>query len=165
MAVFSVNGNQVQASNDHHQQHHINDLQSQSEQTLQNDLVLIDTVQRQDDQGSRVLRDNSGPVIRSVSTKHASTSYLFRHVRQTDGIEPDFENCSDIHDPPPQYNNSICDLVLEECDDKYELFNYLEFVMCILGEQTEVSSLLCSVCMCACVCVCVWGGVCVCVCV
>lgn len=46
------------------------------------------------------------------------------------------ENCSDIHHPPQNY--SSCEYVLKECDSKYELFNYLELVMCKL-DKAKVS--------------------------
>lgn len=48
-------------------------------------------------------------------------------------------NCSDIHNQGSRYNGSLCELVREECDDKYELLNYLEFVVCGLGESLQVS--------------------------
>ena len=48
------------------------------------------------------------------------------------------DNCSDINNPPPQYNGSVCEMVLEECEDKYELLNYLRFVTCDLGESLLV---------------------------
>ena len=135
VAAFSINGSQVQASTNHR-----NGLQAQTIplETIPDDQINLGTVQRQADRSIGVLRDES--VI--MSKKDPSTSNLFRYVRQTDDLEPGFElreNCSDIHEPSPEYNNSMCELVLEECDGKYELFNYLEFVVCILGEQVEVS--------------------------
>ena len=47
-------------------------------------------------------------------------------------------NCSDINNLHPRYNGSVCEMVLEECGDKYELLNYLRFVTCDLGESLEV---------------------------
>ena len=47
-------------------------------------------------------------------------------------------NCTDIHHPPNKYNGSSCELVISECDGKYELINYLQFVVCDLSEQLQV---------------------------
>ena len=43
-------------------------------------------------------------------------------------------NCTEIKDPPPAPYNDSCEFVKEECDDKYELFNYLKFAVCDLGK-------------------------------
>lgn len=74
-----------------------------------------------------------------VNSAHSSVTNerFVREVSYDVGEERD--NCSDIHNPPPQYNNSICELVRAECDGKYELFNYLNLVMCGLGESLQVS--------------------------
>ncbi len=38
------------------------------------------------------------------------------------------------------YNNS-CSFVLSNCDDQYQLFNYLKFVLCDLGSVQVISNL------------------------
>ncbi len=53
--------------------------------------------------------------------------------------EEERENCSDIQSPSPEYNGSSCELVLAECNGKYELFNYLSLVVCGLGKPLQVS--------------------------
>ncbi len=64
-----------------------------------------------------------------------------RFVRDVTYDMGERENCSNILNPPPQYNGSVCELVLAECDGKYELLNYLNFVTCGLGESLQVSTL------------------------
>ena len=49
--------------------------------------------------------------------------------------------CSLLHEPPPEYNNS-CDFIKENCDDEYELFNYLQFIDCHLGPNLRVHNIL-----------------------
>lgn len=44
------------------------------------------------------------------------------------------DNCSAIHDHPPEPFNDTCQFVKENCGDKHELFNYLRFIFCSLGK-------------------------------
>ncbi len=76
------------------------------------------------------------------NSDHGATNERFiRDIHVTSNLEQEERgNCSDIHNPPPKYNGSMCELIREECDDKYELFNYLDFVLCGLGESLQVSS-------------------------
>ncbi len=74
------------------------------------------------------------------NSEHGATNDRFSRDVTSNLEEEERGNCSDIHNLPPKYNGSLCDLVREECDDKYELLNYIEFVVCGLGESLQVSS-------------------------
>ena len=45
--------------------------------------------------------------------------------------------CSLLHEPPPEYNNT-CEFIEANCADEYELLNYLQFMDCHLGPNLRV---------------------------
>ncbi len=49
-----------------------------------------------------------------------------------DGDGDENNNCSSIDHVDLNIHNSTCDFVREECDGKYDLFNYLAFAVCDL---------------------------------
>ena len=49
----------------------------------------------------------------------------------------DNANCSKICSVPPAGYNDTCHYVMEECEDKFELFNYLRFAYCNTGKVSE----------------------------
>lgn len=47
-------------------------------------------------------------------------------------------NCTTINNYPTNLYNSSCEVVREECGNAYELFNYLEFVVCDIGKVSHL---------------------------
>ena len=94
----------------------------------------------------------SYPIKSIIATSHSDI--LSSEVRtqqdtcgstgNSDGCTPG-ENCtyecSLLHEPPPEYNNS-CQFIEENCGDEYELLNYLQFIDCHLGPNLQVCILL-----------------------
>lgn len=67
-------------------------------------------------------------------------------IAADDGDLDSDDNCSSINDYEPSYNSS-CEFVEEQCQDKHELFNYLQFAVCDLGKVREECSLAIAMCM------------------
>lgn len=49
--------------------------------------------------------------------------------------------CSLLNEPPSEYN-STCEFIEANCNDEYELLNYLQFVDCHLGPNLRVCTFL-----------------------
>ena len=66
---------------------------------------------------------------------HEDSEFTVLRYERTlyDFIDELRENCTDIHHPPDNYNSS-CEYIQAECENKYELFNYLDLVMCKLSK-------------------------------